>query len=95
MSCCGKKRTPSETPLVANPVERRAHRSANTTARVASPVLAASGSVWFEYFGAGTLTVVGPITQRRYTFAGYGARAAVDARDRPSLRNVPHLRESR
>lgn len=95
MSCCGKKRTQSEMPVVTNPVERRLPARANTTTRVASPALAASGSVWFEYFGAGTLTVVGPVTQRRYTFASYGARAAVDARDRLSLRSVPHLRESR
>ena len=94
MSCCGKRASQSDTPVVAKPIERRVAVKANAT-RVVSPALAAAGSVWFEYFGAGSLTVVGPITQRRYTFPTYGARLAVDPRDRLSLRNVPHLRESR
>lgn len=94
MSCCRKRRTQSETTAATKPVERRVPVKANAT-HVASPALAAGGSVWFEYFGAGALTVVGPITQRRYTFATYGARLAVDPRDRLSLRTVPHLRESR
>ncbi|MCC6860525.1 MAG: hypothetical protein IT158_18305 [Bryobacterales bacterium] len=39
------------------------------------------------------LTVFGPVSGRRYRFAGQGARLAIDPRDRPSLAAVPRLRE--
>ena len=46
----------------------------------------------FEYVGATALTVIGPITNKRYRFVGRGARVAVDGRDAPSLGAVPNLR---
>lgn len=51
-------------------------------------------SVYFEYRGKTGLSVLGPITGKRYRFSGYGDKVAVDVRDRPSLAAVPHLRES-
>jgi hypothetical protein len=49
----------------------------------------------FEYVGRTALTVLGPVTGKRYRFDGPGARVVVDLRDRPSLAAVPHLREIR
>lgn len=50
-------------------------------------------SVTFEYVGSTALTVVGPVTGRRYRFDRRGARVVVDPRDRPGLARVPRLRE--
>ncbi len=47
----------------------------------------------FEYVGRTALTVLGPVTGKRYRFDGPGARILVDLRDRRSLAAVPHLRE--
>jgi len=41
------------------------------------------------------MTVLGPVSGRRYRFVGHGARLAVDPRDRLSLAAVPGLREVR
>jgi hypothetical protein len=49
----------------------------------------------FEYLGGATMTVLGPVSGRRYRFVGHGARLAVDPRDRLSLAAVPGLREVR
>jgi hypothetical protein len=48
--------------------------------------------VLFEYLGESALTATGPVTGRRYRFERPGARAAIDARDAPALRQVPRLR---
>lgn len=49
--------------------------------------------VLFEYVGNSALTVLGPVTGRRYRFARPGDRVLVDPRDKPSVSAVPHLRE--
>jgi hypothetical protein len=46
----------------------------------------------FEYGGVAAIIVVGPVTGRRYHFAGPGARVDVDVRDRQYLMAIPHLR---
>ena len=50
-------------------------------------------SVTFEYTGSTGMTVVGPVSGRRYRFDGPGARVVIDLRDRPGLARVPTLRE--
>lgn len=47
----------------------------------------------FRYEGQSMMTVLGRATGRRYWFASPGAEVAVDLRDRPSLQDVPKLRE--
>jgi hypothetical protein len=47
--------------------------------------------VVFEYTGPARAVVKGAVTGRGYSFVGYGARAAVDARDAPSLTRAPYL----
>ena len=50
-------------------------------------------AIAFEYTGQTALTVVGPMSGRRYRFESPGARIVVDPRDRPSLTRVPKLRQ--
>ena len=50
---------------------------------------------YFQYVGTTALTVIGPISKRRYRFTGRGAILGVDARDRRALARVPNLRQVR
>jgi hypothetical protein len=76
MSCCGGQRE-----------QLRTEYSARGTR---SPT-AVNGRVVFEYTGPARAVVKGAVTGRGYAFVGYGARAAVDARDAPSLMRMPYL----
>ena len=49
----------------------------------------------FRYEGENPIVIIGRITGTRYRFAGRGSEVAIDIRDRPSMRQVPHLREVR
>lgn len=46
----------------------------------------------FEYVGATALTVIGPVSGRRYRFERTGARLTADPRDGNALQTVPLLR---
>lgn len=48
----------------------------------------------FEYIGKTALTVVSPVTGKKYRFPQSGARVEVDARDRPWMTFVPNLKRS-
>jgi hypothetical protein len=50
---------------------------------------------YFEYTGKTALTVVGPVTGKRYRFGAPGAVAVVDQMDRIALSAVPNLRQVR
>ena len=50
-------------------------------------------TITFEYTGQTGLTVIGPVSGRRYRFDGPGAQVVVDPRDRPSLVTMPKLRQ--
>ena len=76
MSCCGGQRE-----------QLRTEHSARGT-RGPIPI---NGGVVFEYTGPGSAVAKGAVTGRGYAFVGYGARAAVDARDAPSLLRTPYL----
>jgi hypothetical protein len=47
----------------------------------------------FEYKGGSALTVLSPVTGRRYRFDRPGAQASADARDRSLLAAIPSLRQ--
>ena len=53
-----------------------------------------SEPVLFQYIGKTALTVLGPITGRRYRFASHGVVIPVDQRDAPFVLGVPHLRRT-
>jgi hypothetical protein len=62
--------------------------------QLASPpgrALTATSLIFFKYVGPTAMTVVGPVTGRRYVLPGPGATAAVDPRDAPAVAAVPHL----
>jgi hypothetical protein len=46
----------------------------------------------FEYTGKTALTVVSPLTRRKYHFPQPQARVSVDPRDRSWIAFVPHLK---
>jgi hypothetical protein len=48
----------------------------------------------FELDAASALTVIGPLTGRRYHFASRGARVQVDGRDASALAAVPGVRRA-
>lgn len=85
MSCCGHRRAQAAgtMPNVLS--------GANPRRAVSLPVRTAL----FEYVGTTAMTVVGPITGKRYVFHADGARLAVDVRDAQYVRQVPMLREVR
>jgi hypothetical protein len=80
MSCCGRELQPLG-PVISTIAARQTRAPERSFA------------VTFEYVGASALTVVGPVSGRRYRFAHGGARMTIDPRDRPGLARVPRLRQ--
>jgi hypothetical protein len=83
MSCCGKHRTASAAPT----------RIPTATNGNATRPPARQTSVFFEYVGRTGLTIVGPISGRRYRFDAPGSRQPVDPADKPLLAGVNVLRQ--
>lgn len=81
MSCCGKTPEASQAAFASKPTP---------AAGFSAPVRQFEPR--FAYVGATALTVVGPVTGRRYRFERPFAQLAVDPRDRPGLARVPTLR---
>ena len=84
--CCGAKSTPR--PNAARFLAPRPQAGP-------SPESAPPASVVFEYTGATGLTVVSPVTGKRYRFDAPGAQLTVDPRDHNMLLYVPNLRPTR
>jgi hypothetical protein len=78
MGCCGGRRQQ----LSAEHPVRHAHIPGATAGRVV-----------FEYLGTASTVVRGAATGRGYSFVGYGARVAIDARDEASVARAPQLRK--
>jgi hypothetical protein len=93
MPCCGQRR--SELVRRITPVRQyNSVRIPATNLRPGQPQIRLRPSVVaFQYTGTTALTAVGPLSQRRYHFAGPGAVVEVDPRDRASLASVPNLRQ--
>lgn len=79
MSCCGNRRQAGHT-------RPRGHSISSIPAQ-ASPI-----AIEFEYIGRTALTVMGPLTWRRYRFEQPGAILAIDAQDAGAMIAVPYLR---
>ncbi len=92
MSCCGKRRQAIS--AGAQGVQAVATREPGGGVPH-GPSLPGPTVAYFEYTGATGLTVLGPVTGRRYRFDGRGVRVAVDLRDRRSVAAVPGLRSVR
>lgn len=79
MSCCGNRYSGQHA------------RSIASGAPSYAPVGASSDPV-FEYVGASSLTITGPLSGRTYRFEGRGSRLPVNRHDAPSLLYIPNLR---
>ena len=86
MGCCGGKRAQAGTHSVQATPRPRTRQA--PSARPAPAV----GPPTFELVGAGSLTVNGPVSGRRYRFTHAGAVLVVDARDVSALGAVSALR---
>lgn len=84
MSCCGQKRQRFNRSIPG-------HRDELAEPLLTSP--APKGTIYFEYIGATAMTVLGPITGRRYRFGWPYATVAVDRLDAASFATVPNLRQ--
>jgi hypothetical protein len=96
--CCGKKRQQlraSSSPLRTARGSQPLNRSAASGPTSSAPETAPASSVYFEYFGKTGLTIVSPVTGRRYRFDRPGDQLAVDARDHSLLLYVPNLKPVR
>ncbi len=94
--CCGKNTLPKSftrnqvAPSKVIPIRPPAKPSTNspTPARVHMSMPLPT----FVYIGDTGLTVVSPITGKRYRFGHAGARLEVDARDTSWMKFVPNLK---
>jgi len=89
MSCCGKRREQVGTTNIT-------YRARNQTiSATPEPQITKQFVICFEYVGKTGLTVLGPVSGKRYRFDRTGTRVIVDPRDRPSLLLVPNLKQIR
>lgn len=79
--CCGR------TTHAAVPLARNANPNVSAPNVRSSPVR-------FEYTGKTALTVVSPLTAKKYRFQAPGAILEVDPRDRSWIAFVPHLKRA-
>jgi len=87
MSCCGKSRVqPFVLPNIAT------KHPGSITHPAGAIAAGTGGSSTFQYIGKTRLTVIGPVTRRRYDFDRSGVRVNVDPRDGNSLATVPTLK---
>jgi hypothetical protein len=87
MSCCGRQQQQFVGIASAHQTPSPIARHSPQTATTRQPPL------FFEYVGRTGLTVIGPITGRRYRFDQRGSRLSVDPADQPSMAAVPQLRQ--
>jgi hypothetical protein len=90
MACCGQQR--SAAPVGSAPAMARPAATGAPDRAPADHTVDRSRA-HFQYVGRTAATVVGGATGTRYHFARPGAIVAVDARDRPSVSQVPVLRQ--
>jgi len=83
--CCGRPKLQASNP--SHQISARAPLPPS-----GSPVRPSAAR--FEYIGKTALTVVSPLTGKRYRFRQPGERLEVDVRDQSWLTFVPNLRRS-
>ncbi len=70
-------------------------QAAETNGSATGPRQVPHAGILFQYVGRTGMTVIGPITGRRYRFERGGTPVEVDARDSPGLFAVPNLERVR
>jgi hypothetical protein len=83
--CCGRSTWQTSNPAAQKPADASIAPPNNET----NP-----RSKRFEYTGKTALTVVSPLTGKKYRFTKPGDQLDVDARDRSWMAFVPNLRSS-
>jgi hypothetical protein len=83
MSCCGSRTAGAQ------------FRSASHSSSAPSTLATGQMDTLFEYRGATSLTVTGPVTGRSYRFEKHGARRLVSLHDAASLLHIPSLKAVR
>lgn len=89
MPCCGKGREQfrNQVAVQAPPPGPAQHAGTQLPRRTYFT------TVRFESLSNAALTLVSPVTGRRYRFEHKGARVEIDLRDRPWLASQPNLRQ--
>ncbi len=87
MTCCGSQRAQLGLATQRSASQAPADRPSLDSSRY--PI------AYFQYTGATGLTVIGPMTSKRYRFDAPGAIVAVELADRASIATVPQLRQVR
>ena len=82
MSCCGQNR---------QRLSELDSRAQTIGSRQQQEGIPPGALVYFEYVGKTRLTVIGPITRKRYRFPTPGAKIAVDINDAALLTTIPRL----
>ena len=68
-------------------------RGDNTEPGMSATRTMSNGYAYFQYIGNTALTVLGPVSGKRYRFTERGAIVAVEVRDRRALTSVSLLRQ--
>jgi len=93
MSCCGNKRAAYAQQQSANNTRRTTNTPGSAATSVNQGPPPAPPKMWadlrFECIDNTALSVIGPVTGKRYQWTGKGAVQVVDYRDAGGLR--PHL----
>lgn len=85
--CCGKKRTEAAKPAETDPATMPEAQVDVQPQRQGDP------SIYFQYVGTKGLTLIAPISGKRYRFNGPGAVVVADPRDKGALAGVSVLRQ--
>lgn len=85
--CCGKKRTAEVKAVEVKPAPKPEAKIDPRPHQRSDP------SINFQYVGTKGLTLIGPVSGKRYRFDGPGAIVVVDPRDRGALAGVSVLRQ--
>lgn len=81
--CCGQNRALARAAAMAAAAPR---------SKPAAHVTAPQSAIVFEYVGAGSASIRGPVTGQMYRFARPNDRLRADPRDRAGLSALPSLR---
>ena len=87
MWCCGQRRDQSHSKIPDQPIIDPSE------ADVRAEEMRRKGVVYFKYVGSTGMTVLGPMTGKRYRFGWHYAVVAVDLKDAPTFAEVPNLEQ--
>jgi hypothetical protein len=93
MSCCGKKRQQFYSEQQETVKNKYFTDPFNKKEPAGQNFSATRTVVCFEYTGRTSLTARGAVSGKYYRFEGPGSQVIIDPKDKPSIRQVPHLKQ--